>query len=192
MNIHNTQRIYIPILLGITLLFGIFVTRPLYENYMNKEIEYAKIQKSYTEGEQQLKNLQTMQKSFALNSSWSTDIVKKVNKIGKKWDSAEVISAVMLNEFTLTNSFTTARINIGWITVDKWRNLPSGLSSGTVSLSVSSANLDDMVDYITYLTQNAPYIFTIDEIALPVDTGEEQDNQNGVSLSLSLGVYYYE
>ena len=50
-----------------------------------------------------------------------------------------------------------------------------------------------MIAYITYLTQSAPYVFLIDEISLPIDTAASNDAiEGGLTLSLSLGVYYYE
>lgn len=49
-----------------------------------------------------------------------------------------------------------------------------------------------MVDYITYLTQSVPYAFTINEVTLPLDSTDTNPSESGVTLALSLGVYYYE
>ncbi len=52
----------------------------------------------------------------------------------------------------------------------------------------------DVIDFITYLTTSSPYAFTIDSISLPLDTDPDIAYFNGskFSLSLSLGMYYYE
>lgn len=195
MQTHNHNRIYAPILVGLILLVGIFVTRPLYETYMNRESLYSQIEKQKAEKESVLRDLQTLQKTFVQNvSTGSSETMKKIKKIWKKWDTSDIMSSVMLNEFTRATSFSDARVSIGGISVDQWTRLPSGLSLWSVSFIVSSKNLDDMIAYITYLTQNSDYVFTIDEISLPIDTsvagwiGED----GSLSLSLSLGIYYYE
>lgn len=53
----------------------------------------------------------------------------------------------------------------------------------------------DVIDYITYLTTNVPYAFTLDTINLPIDTAPTEalnGNSGKLSLTLALGVYYYE
>lgn len=48
-----------------------------------------------------------------------------------------------------------------------------------------------MVEFITYLTQESPYVFTIDGITLPIDTSVPRDDEP-IGLNLSLGIYYFE
>jgi hypothetical protein len=63
-----------------------------------------------------------------------------------------------------------------------------------VSVGVSGSDMYSVIDYITYLTTTSPYAFTIDSISLPIDTDVTQalTNNGQYSLSLSLGLYYYE
>ena len=44
--------------------------------------------------------------------------------------------------------------------------------------------MDDVIDYITYLTTNSPYAFTIDSISLPLDTDPSKAYVNSGKFSL--------
>ncbi len=189
----STNRVYALLLLWITILLGIFLAKPMYETYMSREIEFASLEIKKEEKESKLKDLEILQKSFAKNSTWTTELIEKVNKIWKVWDTTEIFSAIMLNDFTRASSLAPARVSIGDISVDKWSNLPSWLSLWSVNFSVTANSLDDMIDFITHLTQTSEYTFTIDSIALPIDTWEVKTGlQSELSLSLALGIYYYE
>jgi hypothetical protein len=189
----STTRIYAPVILGITILLGLFITRPMYETFLSENIQYGSLENKKSEKEKVLADLVKMQKTFSSGSTWTTDLVEKVNKLWKKWDTSEVMSVVMLNQFTMSNAITTPPISIGSISVDRWTKLPSWLSLWSVSFNVTAASLDDMIDFISYLTQSASYVFTIDSISLPIDTVEETGmSETWLSLSLSLGIYYYE
>ncbi len=52
----------------------------------------------------------------------------------------------------------------------------------------------DVINYITYLTTNSRYAFSIDSISLPLDTDPSKGYANAgkFSLGLSLSMYYYE
>ncbi len=192
MQSQSTNRIYAPILVGIALLIGIFGVRPLYETYLDTETEYARLVNIKSQREATLAELQEMQKNLSQTTTWATELAKRIGKLSKKWDPGDVMAAVMLNDYTKTNAFTTANITIGSIAVDKWVKLPSGISLGSVSFQVTAISLDTMVDYITYLTQSVPYAFTINEVTLPLDSTDTNPSESGVTLALSLGVYYYE
>ena len=133
-----------------------------------------------------------IQAEFA--SGATSDIAKKVEKINKKFEASDIMETIMLNDFTKTGVGTDAKIAIGSISVDKWAKLPSGLSLGHVSFNVSGTDMYDVIDYITYLTTNSSYAFTLDDIILPIDTAPSESLTNGgkFSLALSLGIYYYE
>lgn len=189
----TTNRVYAPLLLWITILLGIFLAKPMYETYMSREIEFANLEIKKEEKEAKLKDLEILQKSFAKNSTWTTELIEKVNKIWKVWDTTDIFSAIMLNDFTRASSLAPARVSIGDISVDKWFKLPSWLSLWSVSFSVTANSLDDMIAFITHLTQTSEYTFTIDSIALPIDTGENLSwTQQELSLWLALWIYYYE
>lgn len=191
---HTTfTRIYAPIIIGIAILLWIFVTKPLYESYLVTVVEKNTLKKTLEEKEKVKNTLQDMKQQLERQGTGMTTMTEKVNRLSKKWDSADVMSTVMLNQFTLSNTLTSPRITIGNITTGKGWKLPSGLSLWTVTVDVSANTLTDMIEYITYLTQEAPYVFTIDEISLPLDTGSREDvMKQPITLSLSLGVYHYE
>jgi hypothetical protein len=189
----SKSRIYAPIILGLAIFVGIFMTKPLYEWYLLSVTERMVTENEYEEKAKVLESLTAMKKQLESQWTGTTELTDKVNKLTKKWDSADIMAAVMLNEFTLSNSLTSPRISIGSISTSKGSKLPSGLWLWSVSVSVSARTLDDMITYITYLTQTSPFVFTIDEISLPIDTGASDDTSNdSISLALSLGVYHYE
>lgn len=191
-NASYSSHFYSPILIGITLLIALFVLQPAYENMMSEEITNSTLSKTKNEKTETLSVLKKMQKELEKTNTWTSLLAEKVKRLDKKWNSADIISAVMLTDYTLSNSFTVPRISIGGISVSEGTKLPSGLSLGNVSVSVSATSLDAMIEFITYLTQKSPYVFTIDSISLPIDTGEPSSSSDGITLSLSLGVYYYE
>ncbi len=169
------------------------MTKPLYEWYLLSATERMVTENNYEEKAKVLESLTAMKKQLESQWTGTTELTDKVNKLTKKWDSADIMAVVMLNEFTLSNSLTSSRISIGTISTSKGSKLPSGLWLWNVSVSVSARTLDDMITYITYLTQKSPFVFTIDEISLPIDTGASDDTSNdSISLALSLGVYHYE
>ena len=61
----STNRIYAPILIGVTLLLGIFVVKPLYETYMNKEVEYAQLKTVKAQKDKTLADLEALQTKFS-------------------------------------------------------------------------------------------------------------------------------
>ncbi|MBP9779718.1 hypothetical protein KBD33_03805, partial [Candidatus Gracilibacteria bacterium] len=65
---------------------------------MSREIEFASLEIKKEEKESKLKDLEILQKSFAKNSTGTTELIEKVNKIGKVWDTTEIFSAIMLND----------------------------------------------------------------------------------------------
>ncbi len=202
----STNRIYTPFVLGITILIGIFVTKPLYEAYQGREIQRATLVTQKSEKTKIYNDLLEMQSTFVLtntgskinsgtlNNTGATKFIDQVNRLSKKWDTSEIMAVVMLNNFTLSNStLTPARISIGDLSVNHGAKLPSWLSLGGISFSVTAGTLTDLIDYIAYLTQSSPYVFTIDAISLPIDTAEPGFmTDKSISLSLSLGIYYYE
>jgi hypothetical protein len=117
----------------------------------------------------------------------------KVKKINQKWNTTDIMQRIMLTDFTKGGSLAPARISIGSISVTRGSKLPSGISLGSVNVAVKAATLTDMIDYITYLTTVSDTLFLLDSINLPIDTNpSDTSGDGGVSLSLQLGVYYYE
>jgi hypothetical protein len=61
-----------------------------------------------------------------------------------------------------------------------------------VNVAISATNLEDIIDYITFLSTSAPYAFTIDNISLPIEAPDDNTPVSGYTLALDLGVYHYE
>ncbi len=189
-NITQKNRVYAPVIVGLSLLIISLGLYPLYVNYVDTSVQIATIEKTKSEKTTKSEAIKKMQALFA--GSGSSDIKAKVEKYKNKFDTSRIMSTVMLNKYTASSTLTPPAINISSINIDTGRRLPSGLSLGTVSVSLSADTPDQIVDYLTYLTTESPLAFTIDSIALPLDTANIAPSTTGISLSITLGVYYYE
>lgn len=178
-------------MLGIALLLMVFVLYPKYTTYMDTRIKISSLEQSISEKQSKIDEIKKMQALFA--GTGSNDIKSKVQKYNQKFDSSNIMEAFMLNKYTESSFLSPASIKIGNISIDKGRKLPSGLSLASVALTVTADNADQVIDYITYMTTESSLAVTIDNIVLPLDTLKKpQDITTSLSLSLSLGVYYYE
>jgi hypothetical protein len=95
---NNTNRIYAPIVFAIALIIAIVFLRPAYTNYMDARTQEASQQKLQAEREKTLTSLTALQASFS--SSGSSALTERVKKLNKKWNEAQVMSEVMLNDST--------------------------------------------------------------------------------------------
>lgn len=189
-NILWAHRAIVPTLLGLSIFIGIFIFRPIYQNYMDISLTHTREQKNSEEKQKLLSELQALKTSF--EASWSTnDRNEKIQRLSTKWNASGFMSAITINDYTRATELTQAPIKIGSISVWKWTKGMNGLSLGTISFSVGARSIDDMVEFITYLTQKSPYVFTIDSISLPIDTSISTDSAP-IALNLTLGVYYFE
>lgn len=189
-NLTKKTKVYIPIILGATILLITLVLYPLYTNYVDTSVTIATLEKSRDEKQVRIDAIKEMQRVFA--GSGSSDLKTKVVKYSQKFDTSTIMEAVMINNYTKSSLLTPPAINIGPISIAKWRKLPSGLSLANVSLTVTADTPDQIVDYITYLTTESNLAFTIDSITLPIDTANAAPATTWVSLGIALGVYYYE
>jgi len=180
---NSSHRVYVPIVFALALLVGILVLRPLYTEYMDIRIESARADTLQSERQKELDALVALQSSFA--SSGSGELIEKVKKLNKKWDEAQVMSAVMLTDYTKGSLYLPAPIVIGNISLDPGKKLPSGLSLGTIKLSLTGKSIDDVVNFLSYLTSNSSYVFTLDTISLPLSVPIQKE-VNGIALSVSL------
>lgn len=186
------NRIYAPFIVGITLIVWVFFAQPTYTKYIDTKTQLFNIQTEHQSKQKELDTLVALQKEFA-SSSGSAEVIEKVKKLDQKFEADRIMSAVMLNDFTRPSTLWQPRISISSISVDKGSQLPNGLSLGSVWVGVSARTVDDMVDFITHLTQSSEYAFTIDSITLPINTALENEQDFWwISLGLSLGVYYFE
>ncbi len=137
-----------------------------------------------------LDSLTVLQTSFQ-SESGSTELVSRVKKLDKKWNEPAIIHSIMLNDFTRPIQVSQAPIEIQSISIDKGTRLPSGLSLWNIQLTLQWKTIDDIIDFLTYLTKNTEYAFTLNTINLPLSTPVTKDESDTV-LSVSLGMYYYE
>ncbi len=183
-NTTKKNRVYAPIIIGISLLLITLVLYPLYTNYVDSSIEISVLEKSKAEKQKKIDEIKAIQLLFT--ETGSSDIKSKVQKYNHTFDTSNIMEVVMVNKYTKASTLTPSQINIGSISVDKGKKLPSGLSLATVSVVVSADTPDQIIDYLTYLTTESAYAFTIDSIALPLDTATAAQDNKGLSLSLSL------
>lgn len=184
------NKVYAPIILGLALFLITLVLYPAYISYTDKRIEIVSLEKTQQEKQTKIDEINKIRDLFS--QTGSSDIKAKVQKYNHTFVPSDIMEIVMVNKFTKFSELTPAQVNIWGISVDKGRKLPSGLSLGSVSLTISADNSDQIIDYITYLTTESPLAFTIDSISLPLDTIVLPQDSTGLSINISLGVYYYE
>lgn len=189
-NTLQKNRVYAPIMIGLSILLIILVLYPIYTDYMDKTIEVNSLEKTKSEKQVTIDKIKAMQAQFA--SSGSSDLKDTVKKYSRPFNTSDVMEAVAINSFTKSSTLTPASIRIGNISVDKGKKLPNGLSLWNVSVSITGDTPDQIVEYITYLTTGSPFAFTIDSISLPIDTADLAQDATTTTLSLSLWFYYYE
>jgi hypothetical protein len=158
---------------------------------MDTVTEKNTTEKALSEKQKTLQDLQKMQASFR-SATGASELITKVKKLDKKWNEADIFTAVALNNYTKPGTLGVPQIAIGSISTDKGKKLSNGLSLGMVNFSLAANSVDDIIDYLTYLTTASEYVFTFDSIALPIDTAPNEVPTGGVSLAVSLGVYYFE
>ncbi len=190
--ISRQNRVLAPIILAITIVVAILILRPVYAWFIEKNAlitQNISTLESRTTVYNKLLEIRAM-----FDSGATSDLQKKVDQLDRKFNVSDIMETVMLNLFTKANLSEEPKISIGTISVSKWSKLPNGLSFWQVNIDVTGWDMYDVIDFITYLTTNSPYAFTIDSISLPLDTDPEVQYLNGskFSLSLSLGMYYYE
>lgn len=189
-NITKKNRVYAPIIIGISILLIVMVMYPMYITYTDTSVVISSLEKSKIEKQKKIDAITAMQRIFT--ESGSSDIKSKVQKYNHSYNTSDIMEAVMVNKYTKATELSAPSINVGAVSVDKWKKLPSGLSLANISVVVSADTPDQIIDYITYLTTESRFAFTIDSISLPLDTASLAQDTKSLSLSLSLGVYYYE
>ncbi len=189
-NTTKKNRVYAPIIIGISILLIVMVMYPMYITYTDTSVVISSLEKSKIEKQKKIDAITAMQRIFT--ESGSSDIKSKVQKYNHSYNTSDIMEAVMVNKYTKATELSAPSINVGAVSIDKWKKLPSGLSLANISVVVSAETPDQIIDYITYLTTESRFAFTIDSISLPLDTASLAQDTKSLSLSLSLGVYYYE
>lgn len=190
--IHRQNKILAPIILAISIILLVVALWPLYSSAIEKSATLANLDSQYETKMTVRDGLMRIQEMFA--SGAKNDLIEKVQKLDIPYNVPDIMQAVMLNDYTRSTLSSPARITLGGISVSPGSKLPNGLSLGQVSVAVTGGDMYDVIDFITYLTTDSPYAFTIDSISLPIDTDPTRAYLNGsaFSLNLSLGMYYFE
>ncbi|GAB0174530.1 MAG: hypothetical protein HHAS10_04090 [Candidatus Altimarinota bacterium] len=181
------NRIFAPVILGIFIFVGILFTRPLYVEYVNSKANIMKLESNLDALNNEYESLLTVKNS---TDNGSGDLLTK--KILEKFDRAGIISVVMFNEFTKEDFGDNPKISIGGISLTDPSRLPNGLSQSTISIAIQGRTIDEIVDYISYITTQTQYAFTLGDISLPIDTDPEGNLPDGYSMSLTFGIYTFE
>ncbi|MBC7503725.1 hypothetical protein H7169_02040 [Candidatus Gracilibacteria bacterium] len=189
-NIIQKNRVYAPIIVGITLLLVMFLLYPLYTSHADTRITIAGLEKTKLDKQLKIDEVKRMQALFA--GSGSSDLKAKVEKYNHRFNSSDIMETIMVNKYTTNTQLSPAQIAIGSISINEGKKLPSGLTLGSVGFTLSADTPDQVVDYLTYLTTNSPLAITIDTINLPLDTAGSLASSTAISLAITLGVYYYE
>jgi hypothetical protein len=113
----QSTRIYAPIIIGVSIFLTIFGLRPLYTSYMDTTIAAKSIELSKVTKQKTLDDLTLMKESFE-NATGSTELTEKVKKLASKWNEADILSSIMLSDFTKGTELTPAPITITSITLD--------------------------------------------------------------------------
>jgi hypothetical protein len=165
------NRIIAPIALGIAILFAILVTRPLYINYIESSARETKMTSQYDALSGEYEKLLSI--SNSASGGLSEIEKKKIEKIGRKYDRSTVMETILLSQYTRDTPEAPAPISISSLTLSDPTKLPNGLLLTRASISLKGNTVDAIIDYITYLTTETPYAFTIEDISLPIDTAPE-------------------
>ena len=191
LNSYTKNRVIAPILIGVSILFGVLAVKPLYTSSIETRSALATVNASI---EQKTSDKEKLIQIKNMSSSGMSDAIKaKVTQLDRKFVPSDLMQEVMLNKFTEKQDSGVPTIIVSNISVDKWGKVPSGLSLGHVNISIRRTSLDAVIDYLTYLTTESGFAFTLDNITLPIDTDPETTlAPTSYGMSLSLWVYYFE
>lgn len=177
-------------LIGIAILIGIVFLRPLYASYIENDITLTSLTHEDTKLQKEYLSLKAIRDN--INTAFTPEKQARIAKLAKPYNTSDIIEIIMINNFTKESASQWASINISSVSVWEWKKLPNGLSLWTVNIALQWKTVADIIAYITALTQDSAYAFTLDNISLPIDTAPETTTSGGYALNISLWVYYYE
>lgn len=109
--IHRQNKVLAPVILAVSIILAVLVLRPFYTDMIEKS---SILDRTQIELEGKTTYLDGLKKTQALIESGSTsDLKKKVDQLGKKFDVPDIMQTVMLNDYTKPTLSTDARIAIG-------------------------------------------------------------------------------
>lgn len=116
-NIHKKNRVYAPIIVGMSLLLVVFMLYPLYVEYVDTNSRITILEKSKLEQQKKIDEIKAIQVLFT--GTGLSDIKSKVQKYSNVFNVSNIMEAVMVNKFTKASELSPSQINIGGISVNK-------------------------------------------------------------------------
>ena len=109
-NIIQKNRVYAPIVVGITLLLATFLLYPLYMSHADTRITIAGLEKTKAHKQLKIDEVKKMQALFA--GSGSSDLKAKVEKYNHRFNSSDIMETIMVNNYTASTLLSPAQIAI--------------------------------------------------------------------------------
>lgn len=116
-NTTKKNRVYAPVILGVSLLLIIFGLYPMYISYVDTNITISSLEKTKAEKQKKIDEITAMQLIFT--GSGSSEIKSKVQKYNHKYNTSDIMEAIMVNKYTKASELSPSSINIGEISINK-------------------------------------------------------------------------
>lgn len=113
----SQNRIIAPICLGIALLFGIVFLKPTYASYVEKQAVIASLDREHVKLNVEYDNLKAIKDN--IGSLLSPEKLARIEKLSKKFDTSDIMSTVLLNNYTKDSENESALISIASISVNQ-------------------------------------------------------------------------
>lgn len=184
------NRVYAPVITGIALLLVVFAAKPAFHSYSEATLALA----SAKAAEETAKETEEKLRAQAESTQNNPELARDIEKIKKEFSESDILQAILINNFTRVNAAstaTTAPVVVSQVSLNPGNKLPNGLHYGTVQITLNSHSVNEVIRYLTYLTTDAPFAFTIGDITLPIDTNQAQV-VGTISVPVTLGIYYYK
>lgn len=102
-----------------------------------------------------------------------------------------ILQAIFVNPNTKSTT-TRTPVVVTSATISRGNELSNGLYFGQANISLTASSVQDIVNYLTFLTTNSPYAFVLSDITLPLDTNPVAEAQTeNITVPVTLGMYYY-
>lgn len=183
------NKTFAPIILGIAILLAFFWIFPTFSKYNDNSASLSNIESNLANKQAEFDKLKKIEADVQSENSPNSAFIKKISQ---DFVSTDILSAIMINNYTQPKLWVQAGapIMITNISLDRWSALPIGIYQGKINMTITSNSVDSIVEYLSYLTNNTNFAFTINDITLPIDTLEITEAKT-ISLPISLGLYYY-
>lgn len=120
----KTTRIYAPIFIAVSIIFVLLILKPAYHKYMDSMVQLQSLESLKASKQKELDERIAI-KNIIDTSTGSIHLVDRINKLTKVWNEADILSSIMLNEYTQSTAFSPAPISVGSIAIDSGKKLPN-------------------------------------------------------------------